>query len=162
MRLLTLPFSLPVAFSKPTKEHSPGSRVIPSLEGTSSGAIGGLTPRQRFQSGSSKLLASVSDSMRALMSLRWKTSGSSKEGGSDRSSSRSGNQKTGSGEGVRTLVGVCHGLRDEGEISREGAAMRRWIEELIDAGQEDEMFPDEEQIQKELDEAWGKGKDRAL
>ena len=86
--------------------------------------MGGLTPRQRFQSGSSRLLASVSDSIKASMSLRWKTSDSSKEGGSDKSSSGSGNQKTGSGEGVRTLVGVRHGLRDEGEISREGAAMR--------------------------------------
>ena len=124
--------------------------------------IGGLTPRQRFQSGSSRLLTSVSDSIKASMNLRRKTSESSKEGGSDRSSSGSGNQKTGSGEGVRTSAGTFHGLRDEGDISREGAAMRRWIEELIDAGQENEMFPDAETIMKEMDEIWGKGKGRAL
>ena len=162
IRVTDSPLSLPAVFSKPTKECLPDSRVTLSLAGTSSGAIGGLTPRQRFQSGSSKLLASVSDSMQALMSLRRKTSGSSKEGGSDKSSSGSGNQKTKSGEGVRTLVGVRHGLRDEGEISREGAAMRRWIEELIDAGQENEMFPDAETIMKEMDEIWGKGKGKAL
>ena len=96
------------------------------------------------------------------MSRRRKTSDSSKEDGSDKSSSGSGNQKTGSGEGVRTSDGVRHGLRDEGEISREGAAMRRWIEELIDAGQENEMFPDAETIMKEMDEIWGKGKGKAL
>ena len=124
--------------------------------------MGGISPRQRFQSGSSKLLASVSDSMRASMSRRRKTSDSSKEGGSDKSLSGSGNQRIGDGEGVRTLVGVHHGLRDEGDISREGAAMRRWIEELIDAGQENEIFPDTETIMKEMDEIWGKGKGRAL
>ena len=124
--------------------------------------MGGLTPRQRFQSGSSRLLASVSDSMRASMNPRRKTSGSSKEDGSDKSSSEFGNLKTESGEGVRTLAGMYHGLRDEGDISREGAAMRRWIEELIDAGQENEMFPDAETIMKEMDEIWGKGKGRAL
>ena len=60
------------------------------------------------------------------------------------------------------MAGMCHGLRDEGDISREGAAMRRWIEELIEAGQENKMFPDAETIMKEMDEIWGKGKGRAL
>ena len=121
-----------------------------------------MTPQQRFQSGSRRLLTSVSDSMQALTSLHQRTSDQSKEDGLGKSSSQSGDQKTGSGEEVRILPGVRHGLSDEGDISREGAAMRRWIEELIDAGQENEMFPDAETIMKEMDEIWGKGKGKAL
>ena len=124
--------------------------------------IGGVTPHQRFQSGSRRLLTSVSDSMQALTSLRQRTNDQSKEDGSGKSLSQSGDQRIGSGEEVRTSPGVRHGLRDEGDISREAAIMRRWIEQLIDAGQEDEVFPDEETIQKEIDEAWGKGKGKAL
>ena len=130
--------------------------------GTLSGVIGGVTPHQRFQSGSRRLLTSVSDSMQALTSLRQRTSDLSKVDGSVKSLSQSGDQKIEGGEEVRTFPGVRHGVRDEGDISREGAAMRRWIEELIDAGQENEMFPDAETIMKEMDEIWGKGKGRAL
>ena len=126
------------------------------------GVIGGVTPHQRFQSGSRRLLTSVSDSMQALTSLRQRTSDSSKVDGSGKSSSQSGDQKIGSGEEVRILPGARLGLRDEGDISREVAVMRRWIEQLIGEGQDDEVFPDEETIQKEMDEAWGKGKGKAL
>ena len=155
-------FSLPVSFSRLMRECSPDSWRIPSLVGTLSGVIGGVTPHQRFQSGSRRLLTSVSDSMQALMNLHQRTSDSSKVDGSVKSLSQSGDQKIGSGEEVRILPGVRYGLRDEGDISREAAIMRRWIEQLIDAGQEDEVFPEEEMIQKEMDEAWGKGKGKAL
>ena len=124
--------------------------------------IGGVTPHQRFQSGSRRLLTSVSDSMQALTSLRQRTNDQSRADGSGKSSSQSGDQKIGSGEEVRILPGERPGLRDEGDISREAAIMRRWVEQLIDEGQEDEVFPDEETIQRELDEAWGKGKGKAL
>ena len=124
--------------------------------------IGGATPLQRFQSGSKRLLASANDSMQALTSLHQRTNDLSTADGSAKSTLQSGDQGIGSGEGVRTITGVCHGLRDEGDISREAAIMRRWIEQMIDDGQEDEVFPDEETVQKELDEAWGKGKGKAL
>ena len=82
--------------------------------------------------------------------------------GSDESTSSFGNLRVEDGEEVRETVGTIHGLRDEGDISREAAIMRRWIEQMIDEGQEGKVFPDEETIQKELDEAWGKGKGKAL
>ena len=100
--------------------------------------------------------------MQALTNLRQKTSGLSKADGLVKSSSQSGNLKIGSGEEVRMSLEVARGSLNEEDISGEVAVMRRWIEQLVDASQEDELFPDEEQIQKELDEAWGKGKGRAL
>ena len=98
--------------------------------------------------------------MQALMSLHQRMSDLSRADGSVKSASLSGDQRIGSGEEVQTNPGVCHG--DEGDISREAAVLRRWVEQMIDAGQEDEVFPDEETIQAEMDEAWGKGKGRAL
>ena len=122
-----------------------------------------MTPRQRFQAGSKKLLTSVNASMQVLTSPRQKTKDLSiAKDGSGESTSSFGNLRIEDGEEVRATAGIMHGLRDEGDISREAAMMRRWIEQLIDDGQEDEVFPDEETIKEELNEAWGKGKGRAL
>ena len=92
------------------------------------GTLGGITPRQRFQSGSRRLLTSVSDSMQALTSLCQKTKDLSMVDRSAKSLSQSGDLRIGSGAGERVSGGVTHGSLDEGDISREAAVMRRWIE----------------------------------
>ena len=133
MSLIRL-FSLQASLSKPTKGSSPDLRGTHSLVGPSRGPSG-MTPRQRFQAGSKKLLTSVNASMQVLTSPRQKTKDLSiTKDGSGESTSSFGNLRIEDGEEVRATDGIIHGLRDEGDISREAAVMRRWIEQLIDAG----------------------------